>query len=158
LSNYRTARTIPDMRTALLALALLALASCGDNLQAVADAPPGTPDGPTVTPLNACTAFEDRTTSSTITISFPTGTGPSQYSPACIKVKTGTQITWTGAFANHPLRHGAAPGLGTDSPGNPIQDTNTGGTMTFTFGTTGTFGFFCNFHPGLMRGAVQVTQ
>src|SRR5262249_44685330 len=103
--------------------------------------------------------FTDRTTTTTVTISFPTGTGPVQYSPPCIKVKTTTMVTFSGTFANHPLRPGAAStSLGTDSPGNPIASTSDGSSAQFVFSNTGTFGFFCNLHPGIMRGAIMVVQ
>jgi plastocyanin len=162
--------TMTHARFALL-LPLLLVASCSDDIKAgdapagtadapagTADAAPGTPDAPTgAATLNGCTNPDDRTASTTLTINCPTGGDPGQYTPFCIKVRTGTTITWSGSFSNHPLTRGVAPGsTGTDSPGNPITNTSSGGSIPFTFNATGMFGFYCARHPGIMRGAITV--
>ncbi len=83
-------------------------------------------------------------------ITFPTGAAPAQYTPACITIAAGQNVTWNGAFANHPLQQ---------SGGDPtmwITTTNTGTTVNFGFPVGGTYGFDCQFHPSVMKGAIFV--
>ncbi len=105
-------------------------------------------DGGTV---NACTTFTVKTKpNDTRQITFPNGASPAQYSPACLEIKSGQSVTWSGSFSNHPLE----PGGGTSN--SPIQVTSNGSTVTFTFPNAGTYGFNCGIHPGIMFGAVHV--
>jgi plastocyanin len=87
-------------------------------------------------------------------ISFPTGALPSQYTPRCVKIKVGQQVTWTGAFASHPLE-----AFGGDTP-SPIPAFTSadpdGGTLAVVFTPPGTFGFRCGIHTVAMTGAVKV--
>ncbi len=104
-------------------------------------------------PVNGCTSFTDGTaTNDPRAITFPTGVTAAQYSPNCLKIKVGQSVTWNGAFPNHPLMSS-----GGDS-GGPITTTSTGTTKSFTFNSTGTFGFACQFHSLSMFGAIQVVQ
>ena len=84
------------------------------------------------------------------TISFPTTAAPAQYTPACITIGAGQSVTWNGAFASHPLQQsgGDASML--------ITTTSTGTTATFAFPVGGTYGFDCQFHPSVMKGAIFV--
>lgn len=100
--------------------------------------------------VNGCTAYQDDTAGSAI-IAGPSGAAPAQYAPACVQVKVGQSVTWTGDLSSHPLE-----ASGGDSP-NPIQTTKTGTTISFTFSQAGTFGFHCQAHPATMQGAVEVT-
>lgn len=89
----------------------------------------------------------------TVTITFPNGVNPAQYTPRCVKIKVGQQVAWDGKFENHPL----GP-FGGDTP-NPIPPTSVtpgGGVLTVTFAAAGTFGFRCGSHPAQMNGAVKV--
>jgi plastocyanin len=100
------------------------------------------------------TTAEDHTADTTVTIQFGGSIGL-KYQPACIKIKTGTMVTWSGDFSSHPL----TPGVnGTeDTSGTPITPTSTGMMATFTFPNAGTFGYYCQFHQSLgMEGAVFV--
>ena len=102
-------------------------------------------------PVNGCTTFVDKSQPNDVRdIAFPTGVGPVQYSPNCMKIKAGQSVTWNGAFANHPL---IASG---GDAGNPIPTTSTGTTKAFAFPTAGTYGFACQFHGFSMFGAIQV--
>lgn len=97
-------------------------------------------------------SFTDETASASVTITFPETSSVEQYAPNCIRVKKGTEITWEGSFANHPLD--AAEG---DS-NTPITKVTSGTSRAFTFNGTGTFGYECTFHPAVMFGAIQVVD
>lgn len=71
------------------------------------------------------------------------------FSPATVKVKKGTKITWTNQD-NTAHTVTATNGGGFDS--GSIAN---GGTFSFTFNQTGTFTYKCNFHPD-MFGTVIV--
>jgi plastocyanin len=80
------------------------------------------------------------------------------YSPPCLLVAAGQTVTFTGAFAAHPLRAGASPTSSlSDPPGNPIANTSTGMTLTVTFPTAGTWPYHCATHfASGMAGVVRV--
>ena len=79
-------------------------------------------------------------------ISFPTGLAPSQYSPSTYTIQQGDTVTWTGAFANHPL-----------VSGNGAWTTvMTGSSFTFQFNTAGSYAFNCQNHPTVMFGTITV--
>ena len=75
-------------------------------------------------------------------------------------IGVGQSVTFTGAFASHPLNPGVAPSVTSGDPSstpNPITLTNSGTSATFTFPTAGTYGMYCGIHQGLgMYGAIQV--
>ncbi len=83
-------------------------------------------------------------------IAFPTGAAPAQYTPACITIAVGQSVTWNGAFASHPLQQSGG------DPSMWITTTNTGSTANFSFPVGGTYGFDCQFHPTVMKGAIFV--
>jgi plastocyanin len=92
------------------------------------------------------------TGSTTVTITFPMGVNL-VYTPNCIKVKTGTMVTFSGAFANHPLAGGNNPP--TVDTTSPITATSTGTTASFNIANAGSFGFFCENHfASGMKGAI----
>lgn len=79
---------------------------------------------------------------------------PMQYTPHCIKVKVGAVVTFKGKFSSHPLERkgGALP-----SPIPAMTSTDQAGdALALTMPRAATFGFQCNFHPGIMFGAIQV--
>lgn len=80
------------------------------------------------------------------------------YSPPCIKVAAGAQVSFNGDFTFHPLRGGTVVnGVTTLDPNSPITSTDTGMAATFTMATVGDFGFYCNFHAIFgMAGAIFV--
>jgi len=126
------------MKVVLRCVVVLSLlAACSNS------SPGGDDAGATV---NGCSAFTDGTT-----VTGPSGPTPAQYSPACVHVKVGQSVTFNLDFSDHPMQP-----FGGDT-GNPIQETTSGTTATFTFASAGTFGFHCEAHPSIMQGAVQVT-
>jgi plastocyanin len=112
--------------------------------------------GTTATSLCSCTeaSAQDLTAQAQATVSFAC----CDYSPGCIKVKVGTQVTWSGAFDEHPMSPFAT--LGTLP--NPIPTTSTGASVSVTFTAAGAYGFVCTAHGaelavgGGMCGAVFV--
>lgn len=86
-------------------------------------------------------------------ISFPTTSAPAQYINHCIKVKVGSNITFAGSFASHPL----VPSGGDTPTPIPSQSTDVdGGAVSFDVPNKGTYGFQCGSHPSIMFGAIQV--
>jgi plastocyanin len=80
------------------------------------------------------------------------------YTPKCLKVTRGASVTFTGSFTTHPLASSMNRGITTD---NPIQNTGTGDTATFTFPNPGVYAYFCEFHGSAddgsgMAGAIWV--
>lgn len=74
----------------------------------------------------------------------------------CIRISTGTAVTWTAdgtTFGSHPLAGGAT---GTVDQNSPIPATNTGTTSSATFANAGEFPYFCTIHNGSMQGVVYV--
>ncbi len=98
--------------------------------------------------VEGCDEASTAVSAGDVTINFPTGATPAQYSPACVKVHKGAKVTWKGAFASHPLTP--------DDTGGAIKTTSAGTAATFTFSTEGEFGYHCAVHPSLMRGAIFV--
>jgi plastocyanin len=110
------------------------------------------------TVVNGCdpATAEDRTGDTDVPIAFGDAIG-FKYSPACIKVKVGTTLTFSGDFASHPL----TPGIDlVEDPASPIQKTDTNpmsGSVSFALSPAGTYGWFCGFHGGGgMEGAAFV--
>lgn len=80
------------------------------------------------------------------------------YSPKCVRISTGTEVTFNSDFTLHPLRGGTVEGVTpTEDPNSPIKATNTGMMAKFTFPAKGTYGFYCNNHAAAgMAGAIFV--
>ncbi len=76
--------------------------------------------------------------------------GAHLYTPACLKVKVGTSVTFSGLFSTHPLEPSAMRGTLT---GNPIKKTREDGDRTFTFSTPGFFAYWCTYHGSDTTGA-----
>lgn len=116
---------------------------------------------PVVTSLNGCdlaTAQNDKN-KPIVQITFTSGV--TQYLPPCIVVSPGTNVVWTsadGTFAQHPLRGGTVDDGGnkTPDPLSPISPQDAGSLLLLPMPTPGTYGFYCDFHPTAMRGAVFV--
>jgi plastocyanin len=151
--------------TAFAATLALAMAGCGKSSSsggggsATTDGSGGGPT--TVATANGCDPAKavDETASSDVTIKFPLSATSFTYTPACIKIKKGSKVTFAGQFAEHPLSGGTVDDASTmhKDASSPIKETKTGTKATFTFADTGTFGFFCEFHfASGMKGAVFV--
>lgn len=108
--------------------------------------------------VNGCqeATLTDLTGQSNVTITFSGLT----YSPACVRVSLGTNVTFSGSFASHPLRGGTWDGINlTLNTTGPIQSTDSGASATFTMTGNGAFGYLCLAHyqsGGL--GAIYVGQ
>lgn len=110
--------------------------------------------------INGCdpTSSMDLTAENAVTITFG-GAAGNAYSPRCIRVASGTQLTFEGDFALHPLVGGEVINnqkmQSASGPFVPI--TNTGMSKTVTMSNGGNFGFYCDFHAiGGMTGYVFV--
>ncbi len=112
------------------------------------DSPGGDGDGGAAGPVNGCATFEDKTAESAITITWSLSLAGQP--GACLKVKKGTTVTWSGDLTEHPLS-----ASGGTTP-NPISvGATTGGIVTF--GKPGTYGYVCTKHP-TMTGAIEVSE
>ncbi|MSP25831.1 MAG: hypothetical protein EXR75_11855 [Myxococcales bacterium] len=116
---------------------------------------------PVVTSLNGCEAATAQVSKGqpTIAITFSAAVAP--YSPSCIVVSPGTNVIWIsadGTFAQHPLRGGTVDGGGNKlpDPNSPIPATDQGNTQLVALTNPGAFGFYCDFHPSAMKGAIFV--
>jgi len=80
------------------------------------------------------------------------------FDPACITLAVGTEVTFVGNFAQHPLKPGRVEGDAVAvADNNPIQPTSTGSQARFVFSQPGSYGFFCEAHVHeRMLGAVFV--
>jgi plastocyanin len=109
--------------------------------------------------VNGCTSATaiDKTAATTVTINFGADGGIS-YEPACVRIKTGTSVTFSGDFMVHPLQGGTATGSRlTPDPASPIPATSTGMTATAMFPNAGTFPYYCTMHGSFgMAGAIFV--
>jgi plastocyanin len=118
--------------------------------------PGGGSGGSTPTPFMSvapCTA-ESMYVATPTTIDFGLLDGGFNYRPKCLKVATGTQVTFmssssTNDFIVHPLAPSANRGT---RPGNPIVSTTTGTSAMFTFPTKGFWAYYCTTHGSLDDG------
>src|SRR5262245_35991043 len=103
----REIRKEPSMRLWILAPLfalpmIIAAVGCGDDetttAAASSSASASSGGGATVNGCDAATAM-DMTTQTAVTIAFPS----TAYNPKCVRVKTGTTVTWQGDFTIHPL-------------------------------------------------------
>ena len=87
-----------------------------------------------------------------ITFVFPA------YSPPCVAVRLGQSVTFSGAFAGHPLAPGTVAGMTvTPDPESAIVATGSGSTASFEFLIPGVDPFYCEAHfTSGMFGAVFV--
>ena len=103
----------------------------------------GTGGGIPFVAVNPCNSEDAYTTTGT-TIMY--GGLDLKYTPKCLKVAAGAQVTFTPAtsgdsFSAHPLNHSTR-----GTQGGPITETITGATKTFTFATPGFYAYYCEFH------------
>jgi plastocyanin len=100
----------------------------------------------------SCTTLTDMTASTAVTIGFG-GTGSSgafTYSPNCIKIHSGTTVTFSGDFSSHPLATETCSPTAFTPPGSGIT------TKTFT-PSVGVYNYFCQIHTSIgMKGVIQV--
>jgi plastocyanin len=113
----------------------------------------GTGGGSAFMAVAPCNAATDYVTTPT-TIGFGLDNTGFFYRPKCLKVPTGTQVTFTAmdptlGFAAHPLDPSGNRGT---RPGNPITPTVTGTTASFTFAAKGFWAYYCTLHGSLDDG------
>lgn len=89
-----------------------------------------------------CNTFTDGTT-----ITFPNVNDT--YSPKCLRVRVGQQVTFSGDLADHPLQQSCGPAANAISGG-----------ATATFTVPGVYGYWCTDHGSSggsgMAGAIEV--
>jgi len=112
---------------------------------------------------NSCTreAATDLTGQAAVTIEFGDAAHAFAYAPPCFRVSPGTQVTFSGPFAIHPLVGGVVSdttNVAQPDPTSPFQPpTTTGASKTFTLTDAGVFPFYCNVHSSIgMKGAAFV--
>jgi plastocyanin len=88
----------------------------------------------------------------------PIGNSGLSYTPACVIVDAGTDVTMNLNFAIHPTVPGTVVG-NTTTPDNtsPIPTTQSGTTVLFTMPNAGSFPYYCSNHfSGGMMGVIYV--
>jgi plastocyanin len=98
--------------------------------------------------VNGCDpmALEDHTKDATVEIKFGDPVG-FKYSPPCIKVKSGTMVTFKGSTNAHPLAPGEiVMGTPVDDPKSPIKATSGPATVTFAISPAGSYPYYCTDH------------
>lgn len=84
------------------------------------------------------------------------------FTPKCMLIAVGQQVTFAGSFSSHPLAPGNPADPAAGSPDSPIVETSSGSKATFAFAAAGTFPYYCEVHAygqGLgMTGVVHVRQ
>lgn len=114
--------------------------------------------GPTL--INGCdlSALEDHTKDATVEIKFGGAVIGIAYQPPCIKVKSGTMVTFTGDTGVHPLAGGEVivGKAATADPNSPIKETSAGPpSVTFAIAPAGNYPYFCTEHYSVgMKGLV----
>jgi plastocyanin len=81
------------------------------------------------------------------------------YTPPCIRVKSGTNVVFSGSFTNHPLVGGEVKnGMEMPAASGPfVPATTSGSSKTFTMSMPGTYPYYCDFHSSAgMFGTVFV--
>jgi plastocyanin len=131
-------------RLSLVAALVGIVAACGSN----SSNSKNSMGGPCSSPPNGCSSFTDLT-GGTAAIAFGGGLGL-EYSPRCAEVKVGQPVTFTGDFSVHPIAQ-------TCGPNESIPNKSSGGSLTVTFASAGTWGYECTVHFGSgMTGAIEV--
>ena len=88
------------------------------------------------------------------------------YSPATIRIKPGTEVTWVNEddSVHHTVTSGApaedsVPGVSKGKPARPDGEfdgdlPDASSEFRFTFDSAGTYAYFCNIHPSMMGEVV----
>jgi len=110
--------------------------------------------------LNGCdpATAADLTAQSSVTVDFQ---GLSNtYEPPCIRIASGTTVTFVGNFNPHPLEGGKVIQAVTfPDPTSPFwPTTNTGNMKSFTLTSAGTFPYYCTYHAGGGHAGVVIVQ
>lgn len=105
--------------------------------------------------VNGCDSAtaEDHLADAMVTVLV--GSSGNVYDPACIRIKKGAQVTFSGPFQSHPTIGGSAGPPQMPDSTSPIQHTTAGTSATFDFDLAGAYPYYCEYHVGMM-GAVFV--
>ena len=99
--------------------------------------------------VNRCdpTALVDRTKDATVEITFGEAVGY-KYAPPCIKVKSGTMVTFKGSTLAHPLAGGeVVNGAAMVDKQSPIKITSDAApSVSFAISPAGSYPYFCTDH------------
>lgn len=108
--------------------------------------------------VNGCDSATAQDETANATVKIMVGAGGFTFSPACIRVKKGTAVTFEGDFAAHPIVGGTttAGAPPEPDPTSPIKQTMAGSSVTFTMDSAGTYPYYCEYHLPTMAGAVFV--
>lgn len=135
--------------------------TCGDCSDGQActidgDCQSGACIGSVCSQINGCSlaTAQDLTAMANVNVSFTSFA----YTPKCIKVAAGTNVTFQGSFVQHPMIGGYVTGSPNPASSGPfVPATTTGTTKTFAMSTAGTFPYYCQLHAlAGMTGAVFV--
>ena len=112
--------------------------------------------GPTL--VNGCdpTNLEDRTKDAAVEITFGDAVG-FNYAPPCIKVKSGTMVTFKGSTLIHPLSGGEVlNGTAMADKQSPIKATSAAApSVSFDISPAGSYPYYCTDHyAGGMQGLI----
>ena len=112
------------------------------------------PANPCAAAYAGCTTFVDLTDAGTPTIRFPVG--GDAYSPACVRVRLGQSVLFSGNLSSHPLAQGCGPV-------NDLLNGTSGTSASFGFTSAlGVFGYYCTRHGSQsgsgMAGAIEVVR
>lgn len=127
----------------LAPLWIVGLVACGGGARAPVA------DGGCPADYAGCTAFVDATgAGANRVVTF----ADFEYSPKCLRVKVGQEVTFRGDFVSHPLRTACAP--------ERLLEESAGTTRAFTLRTPGRYGYYCLEHGNergqAMAGAIDV--
>jgi plastocyanin len=137
------------------------LAACSDDAGEGAGSGGSGGSGGTGMPVivNGCNSSTavDMTASPAIMITF----AGIEYTPQCVRIKSGTTIVFSGNFTNHPLVGGTVAGTtGTPDRGSPIPETSSGVELKFFFESVpAAYPYYCTAHVSSgMMGAIFVEK
>jgi plastocyanin len=139
---------------------LCSLAACGDD-EAGDNGSGGSGGSGGAMPVvvNGCNSSTavDMTASPAINIAF----AGIEYTPQCVRIKSGTTIVFSGNFTNHPLVGGTVVGTsGTPDRGSPISETSSGSELKFFLESVpAAYPYYCTAHVSSgMMGAIFVEK
>lgn len=79
------------------------------------------------------------------------------FTPRCLRIAVGQDVTWSGDLSDHPLAPGILrANMVETQPGSPIPRVSSGFTAMASFPSAGAWAFYCPLHPPEMAGVVYV--
>lgn len=141
--------------TVFIALAVIILLVVGSAVWLSLSNPSTTADNGG-TPASSESGTPPNTTDATDETEVKISISDMSFSPATVKIKKGTTVTWTN---NDTIGHNVVADDANNSGGLPASHAlmGQGETFSHTFGTVGTFTYHCTPHP-FMKGTVEVVE